>query len=119
MKQSSITAALLVCALCAIVLGANRFVDPINGNDSHSGLTMANAYRTIRKAYLSVEDGGTVYLKAGTYDGSSQGPSWNLSISVSKNVTFEPENPTDWVTILTGAAPALDVDTNDASKTIT
>lgn len=43
-----------------------KWADADNGSDATGDGSEANPYQTIKKAVLSVGDGGTVYLKAGT-----------------------------------------------------
>ncbi len=43
-----------------------KWVDATNGSDTNGNGSEAAPYQTIKKAVLSVGDGGTVYLKAGT-----------------------------------------------------
>ena len=45
----------------------NYFVDKANGFDFNSGLTTANAFKTIQKAANTAQAGSTIFIKAGTY----------------------------------------------------
>lgn len=43
------------------------YVDGTNGSDSNTGLSAANAWKTIQKACNSATPGSTVYIKSGSY----------------------------------------------------
>ncbi|CAN5485584.1 hypothetical protein BH10BAC5_BH10BAC5_24920 [soil metagenome] len=67
-----------------------------NGNDTYSGTSISQSWRTIQKAFNSVPAGSTVYILSGTYIES------NLNVNVegtpSNYITFRNYN-TDLVTI--------------------
>jgi len=46
------------------------YVDTILGNDSYSGLTPANAFKTIQRGITATRDGDTVVVLAGVYRGT-------------------------------------------------
>ena len=51
-----------------IIFAVNYYVDKANGLDSNTGLTLANAFKTIQKAAFTAQAGSTIYIKAGTYN---------------------------------------------------
>ena len=48
------------------------YVDGARGNDAANGQTLSTAWRTIDKANATLRAGDTVYIRSGTYSGSSQ-----------------------------------------------
>jgi hypothetical protein len=48
------------------------FVDPVNGNDSTNDGSQGSPFKTIQKAKTALTSGQTLYLRAGTYDATSQ-----------------------------------------------
>lgn len=70
-----------------------KWVDATNGSDTNGNGSESAPYQTIKKAVLSVGDGGTVYLKAGT--------NYTLSSIGGSNFTY-------WTTVT--CAPGLTAD---------
>lgn len=63
----------LVSGTCAIFLAFSmslaekRYVDQVNGNDTYSGSSEAQAWKTITKANGALVAGDSAFIKAGTY----------------------------------------------------
>ncbi len=80
---------LLFLVLCAMCLGADKYVDPDSGNDVNSGNTSVDAYKTVDKGWINVGDGDTVFLMPGTYDTTTQGVGWWIDLDIDKSATFK------------------------------
>ena len=85
------------------------YVNPAAANDTGDGTTPALAKKTIDAAYNAVDDGGEVLLLAGTYDATTQGAGWLLSLDEDKGVAVKPDPDT---------APAITLTTAGASRQI-
>ncbi len=79
---------LVVCVLWAGSMPAlaqtSYYVSP-TGNDAHSGLSIAEAWRTIQHAMDNATPGSTVYILAGTYN---EKVSCNVSGTAGSPITF-------------------------------
>lgn len=54
--------------------------------------TTGDPYKSVDTAYTNVDAGGTVLLRPGTYDDTTQGAAWGVNFDiVDKDVTFESE----------------------------
>ena len=51
----------------SICQAAKHYIDPVNGRDTYTGTSEAQAWRTIAQANQTLVAGDTVYIKAGTY----------------------------------------------------
>ncbi len=65
----------------SLTVNVVRWVDSVNGNDSTGDGTEAKPYQSIRQAVLNTPSGGTINLKAGSYQsqglgGGSTRPYW-------------------------------------------
>lgn len=97
------------------------YVNPAAANDLGDGTTPATAKKTVDAAYTAVDDGGSVYLLAGTYDTTTQGPGWYLNIDIAKSVLFKPDPATFPAITLSTAGATFGVlfATGNADDTIT
>lgn len=86
------------------------YVNPAAADDTGDGTTAVLAKKTIEAAYAAVDDGGSVYLLAGTYDTTTQGANWYLDFDNNKSVTIKPDPAT---------APTIDLATAGASNPAT
>ncbi|KZX15426.1 DUF11 domain-containing protein [Methanobrevibacter filiformis] len=69
------------------VSGASPIYVATNGSDSNTGTTMGTAKLSIKNATATVDNGGTVNIRNGTYTGAN-----NKGINISKNIIYIGEN---------------------------
>ena len=67
--KSTFLIALLLCVPISRALAADWYVDAVSGDDTNSGASSADAWRTVTHALESISGrGNTVHVAAGLYD---------------------------------------------------
>ncbi len=65
--KTLITVIIALLAIIHVNAQTSYYVDGANGNDSHSGTSLAQAWKTVQNAFDNATAGSTVYIKGGTY----------------------------------------------------
>jgi hypothetical protein len=106
---------LIILVFSAVGWAATKYVDPAATDDSGAG-TVLDPYKTIQYACDNLGESGTVKLLAGTYDSTTQGAGWDITLDATNNgwdIVIEPNgssqltltfNDTNYGIYMAGAA---------------